>query len=79
MEELMEERIDTVAIGRYPKWIIGPSGPTGSPEATAQTQEKNLTTIVLTLKIWRTIVPLRKPISSGIPEPAAEGRINWNE
>lgn len=55
---------------------MGPSGPTGKPEATAHTQEKNFTAIVFTLKIWRTNVPLRKPISSGIPEPAADGRKN---
>ena len=58
---------------------MGPSGPTGNPDATAQTHEKNFTAIVFTLKIWRTIVPLRKPISSGIPDPAADGRRNCEE
>jgi hypothetical protein len=57
---------------------MGPSGPTGNPDATAQTHEKNFTAIVFTLKIWRTIVPFRKPISSGIPDPAADGRKNYN-
>ena len=53
---------------------MGPSGPIGSPAPTAQTQEKNLTTMVLRLKMCRTTVPFRKPISSGMPEPPAEGR-----
>lgn len=58
----------------YPRWIMGPSGPIGSPAPTAHTHEKNLTNIVLKLKICRTTVPFRKPMSSGIPEPPAEGR-----
>jgi hypothetical protein len=56
---------------------MGPSGPTGNPDATAQTHEKNFTAIVFTSKIWRMIVPFRKPISSGIPDPAADGRKNY--
>ena len=55
----------------YPICIMGPSGPTGSPAPTAQTHEKNLTTKVLRLSTCRIIVPFRKPITSGIPEPAA--------
>ena len=53
---------------------MGPSGPMGSPEPTAQTQEKNLTIMVLKLKMCRTTVPFKKPINSGIPDPPAEGR-----
>lgn len=60
----------------YPMWIIGPSGPTGKPHPTAATQEKNFTASVFTLNIWRTMVPLRNPVTSGIPEPAALGRKN---
>ena len=62
----------------YPKWIIGPSGPTGRPDATAKMQEKNLTTIVLTLNMAATAVPFRNPISSGMPEPAAAGRSTYH-
>ena len=58
---------------------MGPSGPTGIPLPTAQQQDRNLTTIVLMLKMCRTTVPLRKPISSGIPEPPALGLTNWAE
>lgn len=61
----------------YPKCIIGPSGPIGRPAPTAQTQEKNFTTIVLMLKIWRTTVPFRNPINSGIPDAWADGRKYW--
>ena len=60
----------------YPIWIIGPSGPTGRPHPTAATQEKNLTARVFTLNICRTIVPFRKPVTSGIPDPPALGRKN---
>jgi hypothetical protein len=35
----------------YPKWIMGPSGPTGRPHPTHVTHEKNFTTMVLMLKI----------------------------
>jgi hypothetical protein len=55
---------------------MGPSGPTGRPHPTAATQEKNLTTKVLMLKICRKCVPLRNPDISGIPEPLALGRKN---
>ena len=33
-----------------PMWIIGPSGPTGRPEPTAQAQDANLTSSVRKLK-----------------------------
>ena len=56
-----------------PRWIIGPSGPTGRPAPTARVQEANLTMKVLMLKNCLIIVPLRKLISSGVPDPAAEG------
>ena len=46
----------------------------GRPAPTAQTQEKNFTTIVWKLKMCLTTVPFKKPINSGIPEPPAEGR-----
>jgi len=64
---------DKPAPTRLPRWIIGPSGPTGIPAPTANAQDTNLTAYVLMLKMCRTIVPLRKPISSGMPEPAALG------
>ena len=54
-------------------WIMGPSGPTGSPDATAAMHEKNFTMNVFTLNILRIIVPLRNPMSSGRPDAAAEG------
>jgi hypothetical protein len=38
------------------------------------THEKNFTTMVLMLKIWRTFVPFRKPVISGMPDPPAQGR-----
>ena len=60
--------------GTYPIWIMGPSGPTGRPLLTAHIHEKNLTISVLMLKMCRTKVPLRKQMSSGIPEPPADGR-----
>ena len=56
-----------------PRWIIGPSGPTGRPAPTARAQEANLTRKVLMLNNCGIIVPLRKLISSGVPEPAALG------
>lgn len=56
-----------------PKCIIGPSGPTGKPLPTAQQQDMNLTTNVLKRKMYRTNVPFKKPITSGIPDPAAAG------
>ena len=58
----------------YPKCIIGPSGPTGKPQPTHVTHEKNFTTIVLMLKICLTLVPFKKPVISGIPDPPAHGR-----
>ena len=64
-------------LSAYPRWIIGPSGPTGRPLPTAKQHEKNFTTRVFMLNIWRITVPLRNPISSGIPDPEALGRINW--
>ena len=57
-------------------WIIGPSGPTGSPLPTAQTFEKNLTIRVRMLNICLTTVPFKYPISSGMPDPEAAGRSN---
>ena len=57
-------------------WIIGPSGPTGSPAPTAHEQEKNLTQMAGKLSTWRITVPLRKPITSGIPEPPASWQMN---
>ena len=58
---------------RLPRWIIGPSGPTGKPAPTARAHEPNLTRKVSRLKNCLIIVPLRKLISSGVPEPAALG------
>ena len=46
----------------------------GRPAPTAHTQEKNLTSIVLKLKMCLTTVPFKNPINSGIPDPPAEGR-----
>ena len=54
-----------------PRWIIGPSGPTGIPAPTARAHEPNLTRKVSMLKNCLIIVPLRKLISSGVPEPVA--------
>lgn len=59
-----------------PIWIIGPSGPTGKPHPTAATHEKNLTMRVWMLKICLTFVPLRNPVTSGIPDPPATGLQN---
>ena len=56
---------------RLPRWIIGPSGPTGIPAPTARAHEPNLTRKVSMLKNCLIIVPLRKLISSGVPEPVA--------
>jgi len=56
----------------YPIWIIGPSGPTGSPAPTAHAQEKNLTQNAVKLRTLRMTMPLRKPMTSGIPEPPAD-------
>lgn len=53
---------------------MGPSGPTGRPQPTHVTQEKNFTTIVFILKMCRTFVPFRKPEISGMPDPPAHGR-----
>jgi len=60
----------------HPMWIIGPSGPTGRPAPTAHEQEKNLTQIAGRFNTWRITVPLRKPITSGIPEPPASWQMN---
>jgi len=56
--------------------IIGPSGPTGRPAPTAHEQEKNLTQMAGRLSTWRMTVPLRKPMTSGIPEPPASWHMN---
>ena len=64
---------ERIAPIRLPRWIIGPSGPTGRPAPTARAQDPNLTRKVLMLKNCLIIVPLRKLISSGVPEPAALG------
>lgn len=63
-------------IRTHPRCIIGPSGPTGIPLPTDKQHDINLITRVLMLKICLTCVPLRKPISSGIPEPVAAGLTN---
>lgn len=63
----------------YPKWTIGPSGPTGIPLDTAKTQDKNFTAKVFTLNIWRTIVPFKKAIISGNPDPPALGLSSCNK
>lgn len=57
----------------YPMCIIGPSGPTGRPEATAARHEKNLAIKVFTLKMCFTTVPFKNPINSGSPDAAAAG------
>mmetsp|Transcript_6519 Transcript_6519/g.19661 ORF Transcript_6519/g.19661 Transcript_6519/m.19661 type:complete len:270 (+) Transcript_6519:484-1293(+) len=56
-----------------PRWIMGPSGPTGRPEATASTQLVNFTKRVLMLKTRRMRQPFRYAITSGTPEAAASG------
>ena len=43
------------------------------PQPTANAHERNLTMRVCTLKISLILVPLRKPMISGIPDPAAAG------
>lgn len=63
----------------HPICIMGPSGPTGMPAATHRMHDKNLMMSVLMLKMCRTTVPLRKPISSGIPEDAACGLRNFSK
>ena len=68
------------AAGTYPRWIMGPSGPTGIPQPIAATHDRNLATIVRRLKIWRKCVPFRNPVTSGMPEPPALGRQNcWQQ
>lgn len=61
----------------YPIWIIGPSGPIGIPPPTANAHEKNLIIKARRFRTWRITVPLRKPITSGIPEPPAARHMNW--
>jgi len=45
----VESPCDSPAPIMAPRWIMGPSGPTGSPDATANIVEKNLTTRVAAL------------------------------
>jgi len=61
------------AATRLPRCIMGPSYPTGIPHPTAKAHDKNLTMRVWTLKISLILVPLRKPMISGIPDPVAAG------
>mmetsp|Transcript_25415 Transcript_25415/g.71274 ORF Transcript_25415/g.71274 Transcript_25415/m.71274 type:complete len:251 (-) Transcript_25415:404-1156(-) len=56
-----------------PMWIMGPSGPTGRPLATASTQLASLATKVRRLRMPRRLHPLRYAITSGTPDPAARG------
>ena len=44
---------DSAAPSAAPMWMSGPSGPTGSPLATARPQEMTLTTTVAMLNTWR--------------------------
>mmetsp|Transcript_5083 Transcript_5083/g.11089 ORF Transcript_5083/g.11089 Transcript_5083/m.11089 type:complete len:302 (-) Transcript_5083:434-1339(-) len=64
---------DTPAPIMAPMWIMGPSGPTGMPEPTAVAQLKNLITSVLKLSVFGMCTPFKKPITSGMPDPAAAG------
>mmetsp|Transcript_755 Transcript_755/g.2427 ORF Transcript_755/g.2427 Transcript_755/m.2427 type:complete len:208 (-) Transcript_755:371-994(-) len=56
-----------------PMWIIGPSGPTGSPDPTASKQLMNLARKTVRVKVLGMMIPLRKDMVSGMPEPAALG------
>jgi len=58
--------------------IMGASCPAGRPEPTANEHEKNLTKNAFILSTCRITVPLRNPITSGIPEPPAAGQTNYN-
>ena len=69
---------DMPAATRLPRWIMGPSYPTGMPQPTANAHDKNLTISVCILKMSLIRVPLRKPIISGMPEPAAAGWYSTN-
>jgi len=65
-----------VSATAYPMWIMGPSGPTGSPAPTAHEHEKNLTQMAGRLSTCRITVPFRNPITSGMPEPPASWQMN---
>eukprot|EP00659_Diplonema_papillatum_P005269 gene5269-biopygen5193 len=56
-----------------PMWIIGPSGPTGSPELTAQMHENVFATRVLMLNTFLKKTPFKYAMQSVTPEPPAAG------
>mmetsp|Transcript_6168 Transcript_6168/g.24983 ORF Transcript_6168/g.24983 Transcript_6168/m.24983 type:complete len:382 (+) Transcript_6168:1464-2609(+) len=54
-----------------PRWIMGPSGPTGRPLATAHIVLTNFTTNVRRSNTFGTSIPFRYAMTSGTPLPLA--------
>ena len=52
---------------------LGPSWPTGRPDATAHTVDTSLTANVRMLNTRLTCTPLRNAMTSGTPDAAAAG------